>query len=278
MLRAKGLLFVLLFLSSHASAEPEWPQFRGPHGDGTSPATGLPTHWSETENLRWKVPLYGRGRSSPVIAGNRIWLTTARTSEATPQDARARLAGHPDASKVDIARRVVLHLVAFDRAKGTRTAQVELFRVERPDPIHKLNSFATPTPIVDGQSVYCDFGTLGTACVDAATAQVLWKSRLPVDHVLGPASSPVLYEDLLLVVRDGCDAQYVAALCKRTGRVVWKTNQPAIDAASRYEKKAYSTPLLIEVAGHAQLVLAAAQWICAYDPRSGREILARPSR
>jgi len=265
------LLLAAVALPGAAPAE-DWPQFRGPRGDGVSSAAGLPAEWSPTLNVRWKVRTPGRGRSSPVVLGDRIWMTAADETPASPEEVALRLADLPEPGQLYVARRVSLRALCLDRVSGKLLYDVELFGVENPDPIHRLNGYATPTPAVEPGRVYCDFGTYGTACIDAATGRVVWKTRLPAEHVLGPGSSPVLVKDLLVLVRDGCDAQYVAALDKGTGKVLWRTDRPPMQTETRYEKKAYSTPLVVEAGGRVQIVAPGAQWVCSYDPADGREI------
>ena len=134
-----------------------------------------------------------------------------------------------------------------------------------------MNSYATPTPIVEPGRVYCDFGTYNTVCTNSDTGEILWKRRLPVEHQVGPGSSPVLFDDLLVLVRDGCDVQYVIALDKRTGKTIWKTDRPTIDLDNEF-KKAFSTPLLVEHNGHRQMIVPGAKWVVSYDPATGKPI------
>ncbi len=241
-----------------------WPQFRGPRGDGTSTATNVPLTWSETNNLAWKASLPGRGRSSPVVLEDRIWLTTA-----IEQGVQRTRIGPDD---MQTAEHVSLHALCLDRGDGHILWQTMLFDVDKPDPVHWLNSWATPTPVIEPGRLYCDFGTFGTACLDSETGQVIWQTRLPLDHQVGPGSSPVLYRSRLILVRDGRDAQYVTALDKTTGKAVWKTDRPPLQASSPNLKKSFSTPLLIEAAGRTQLVSTGPQWVVAYDPATGSEI------
>ena len=250
--------------AASAAAGDGWPQFRGPAGDGISRSANPPVKWSETSNIAWKVPVEGLGRSSPVILGDRIWLTTAvekglRKTKRGPDEMRE-------------ADHVTLRAACFSAADGKRLWQKTLFEVKKPPVAHWLNSFATPTPVVEPRRVYCDFGAMGTACVDAAGGKVLWTRRLAVDHMVGPGSSPILYKDLLLLVRDGCDLQYVAALDKKTGKVAWKTDRPPLHKARRDMRKAYSTPLIVDAAGRTQMIVPGAQWVVSYDPATGKEI------
>jgi outer membrane protein assembly factor BamB len=247
-----------------ASPDPGWPGFRGPRGDGTSPATNVPLNWSETNDVAWKVPIPGRGRSSPIVLEDRIWVTTALERGVK----RASMYGEDMLA----AEHVTLEAVSLDRPRGNILWRAPLFDVDKPAPIHSLNSWATPTPVIEPGRLYCDFGTFGTACLDAKTGEVLWETRLPVDHQFGPGSSPVLWSNLLLLVRDGRDAQYVAALDKQTGQIVWKTDRPPINADNDYLKKSFITPLLVSSAGRTQLVAPGAHWVVSYDPMSGREL------
>jgi outer membrane protein assembly factor BamB len=246
-----------------AAASSTWPQFRGPLGNGQSPASNVPVRWSETNNLVWKVAVPGRGRSSPVVLGDRVWLTLAVEKGVV----RKRISG----DDMQTAEHVSLEAVCLDGASGQIVWRTKLFAWDHPDPVHWLNSWATPTPVVEPDRLYCDFGTFGTACLDAASGRVIWKTRLPVDHQVGPGSSPVVYLRLLILVRDGRDAQYVTALDKRTGKEVWKTDRPPIAASSGNLKKSFVTPLLVSAAGRMQLLAPGAQWLVSYDPATGRE-------
>lgn len=262
----------LVLAVGQAVASDSWPQFRGPRGDGTAEAPGLPLRWSEKENVVWRVLTVGRGRSSPVVLGDRIWLTTADETLPSPEIHAQKLINHPDRGAVYVGSRVAMGVICLDRASGKSRYLVELFRSDNPDPVHRHNSYATPTPVVEPGRLYCDFGTYGTACLEAETGKVLWKRQLPIEHLVGPASSPVLCGDSLILVRDGTDAQYVTALDKRTGKTVWQTNRPPLAVETGNEKKAFSTPLVIEHQGRKQIVVPGAQWVCSYDPATGREL------
>lgn len=241
-----------------------WPQFRGPTGDGISLAKDLPLTWSPTQNVKWKSPIPGRGHSSPVILGERIWLTTASETNV-----RTFAAG-PDTMQQ--AERVVIGVVCLDRATGSQLYYRELFAVDNPPAVNALNSYATPTPVVEPGRVYCDFGTFGTACLNADSGEVLWKRQLPLDHHQGPGSSPALHKNLLILVRDGTDQQYVAALDKETGTTVWKTDRPPLATPVRVFRKSFSTPLVFDAAGRVQMVVPGAQWFVSYEPETGTEI------
>jgi outer membrane protein assembly factor BamB len=237
-----------LLLISLARAE-DWPQFRGPTGQGHSSETGLPLNWSDTQNVRWKTPVPGRGWSSPVIAGGRVWMTTATTEGITSVLLRTR----------------VLRALAYDAATGKEVVNAEVFSLTDAGAMHAKNSHASPTPIVEGDRVYVHFGAHGTAALDT-NGKVLWKVTLPYDHLHGTGGSPVLYGDLLIYSCDGTDVQFVVALDKKTGAVRWKTPRP------KPGYMAYSTPLVIKVNGADQLVSPSAYRTIAYEPATGKEI------
>lgn len=242
----------------------DWPQFRGPTGDGISTSTQVPLTWSPTQNVKWKSAVPGRGRSSPVLLGERIWLTTA-----TETNVRTFAAG-PD--RMQQAERVVIGVVCLDRATGTQLYYSELFPVDNPPAVNLLNSYATPTPVAESGRLYCDFGTFGTACLDSESGATLWKRQLPLNHHQGPGSSPALYRNLLILVRDGTDQQYVTALDKQTGDTVWKTERPPLRTPVPAFRKSFSTPLVFEAAGRTQMVVPGAQWFVSYEPDTGKEI------
>jgi len=255
------------------SAAADWPQFRGPDGQGHSDAVGLPLSWSETENVVWKVPVEGRGWSSPVILGDQIWMTTALATPATPEEAKRKIDSLGfNVPSSEVAGRVVLKAVCVERDSGRLIHRVALFDVDEPVQICSVNSFASPTPVVEAGRLYCDFGIMGTVCLDTATGKILWKRHLPVEHQVGPGSSPILDGKLLVLVRDGGDEQYVTALDKQTGETEWKTVRPPFDTTTSNYKKAFSTPLVIEQAGERQIIVMGAQWIVSYAPDTGKEL------
>ncbi len=241
----------LLVLVAVAAAGDDWPAFRGPTGDGHAAADAHPpTTWSETQNVRWKTEIHGKGWSSPVVLGRQIWMTTAT------DDGKARFA------------------VCVDRDTGKVVHDIKVFDVPEPEFVHAFNSYASPTPALEPGRVYVHFGSVGTACLDAATGKTLWERRdLRCDHFRGSGSSPILHGDLLIVPFDGFDQQYVVALDKRTGRTVWKTDRntdyPSSDGDWR---KAYATAAVLPGPGREELVVPSSHAAVAYDPATGREL------
>ena len=232
----------VLLLAAPAAEGGDWPEFRGPDGQGHSVETGLPAAWGEDRNVEWKAPVPGRGWSTPVVVDGRIWLTTG-TAEGGG----------------------VLRLLAFDAGSGQETLDVEVFRTEDDSSPNPKNSLASPTPIVDGDRVYVHFGAYGTAAVSTA-GEILWTARFPYVTQHGYGGSPILHDDLLVFNGDGYDVAFVVALDTRTGEVRWK--------ADREEpvSQAYSTPLAIDVDGREQIVSVAAFRASAHDPATGAEL------
>ena len=243
------IVLLLLLVAAPAGAE-DWPQFRGPTGQGHSSERGLPLEWSETRNVVWKTAVAGSGWSSPVVGGGRIWLTSV-TGPRDPGNRREALS---------------LRALAFDVASGREVVNVEVFRLDNPGAMHQKNSRASPTPILDGDRVYVHFGADGTAALDT-TGRILWTTTLPYESQHGNGGSPVLYRDLLIVSCDGNGGEaYVVALDTATGKTRWKTDR------RRPADQAYATPLLIRVGTSDQVVAPGAYRAAAYDPATGKEI------
>lgn len=266
------IVVVVLALASSVLAV-DWPEWRGPGGQGLGQATDLPLEWSETENVVWKTNIPGRGWSSPVIDEGRIWVTTSMMQESSPEERERRLKSITNSQPVTILDQLELRAVCLDQETGEIVHDVSLISEEKPDPIHVQNSYATPTPILDDGKLYCHFGTHGTACVDAATGERLWVNReLHLNHENGPGSSPVLYENLLIFHCDGSDVQYIAALDTTTGNVAWKTDRTGTLHSNPQLRKAYCTPLLAPIGNEVQLLSPGADWVYGYDPATGEEL------
>lgn len=264
---------VMLLLATARNVRSEdWPQFRGPTGQGHATVKDVPLRWSESENIAWKVPIEGRGWSSPVVVGDQVWLTTAIETEGSLEELQQAVerVGAPVPSPY-VAGDVTLKAICVDLASGRLLHDVTLFETDEPVVLNTMNSYASPTPVAEAGRVYCDFGAMGTACVDAATGEILWSRCLPIEHQVGPGSSPILYGDTLILTRDGCDQQYIAALDKNTGRVVWKTPRPPLDTPVMVYRKSFTTPVVFEEDGVEQIVAVGAQWIVSYDPATGKE-------
>ena len=231
----------------------EWPQFRGPVGDGQTTSRNLPLTFTEDQNVVWQVDIPGQGWSSPVVSEGMIWMATA-TDEGKS-----------------------LRAIAVDRKTGALRHNVELFQVAAPEPIHALNSHASPTPVIEDGRVYFFFGMYGAAALDSRTGEVLWKNTdLPHDHGKnGPGSSPILWRDLLILNCDGTVHRYVTALNKKTGKTVWRTersNGADLEGKVGDLKKAYHTPTVIRVNDRDELISMGAFRLGGYDPATGKEL------
>ncbi len=239
-----------LLLGSSAFASDNWTQFRGSTGDGHSDSTGLPVKWSETENIKWKTTIPGEGWSSPVVYGDQIWLTTSLQTGTS------------------------LHAICIDRAGGKIVRDVEVFHVPNPEKKHTFNSYASPTPVIEAGRVYICFGDNGSACLDTATGGTIWENHeLKIDHMNGPGSSPIIFNNLYLLCCDGIDFEYMAALDKATGKLVWKTKRSvSFDGVAPDIRKAYNTPIVIRNEGRDQAISIGAHRIYSYDAMTGREL------
>jgi outer membrane protein assembly factor BamB len=251
-----------------APAADEWPGFRGPAGDGVSPAKNVPTVWSEKENLRWKVEVHGKGWSSPVVSGKQVWVTTCDEIMGDKEPAKK---GAPPANPVSEAR---FFAVCFDRDTGKKLHDIKLRAEEKPAYCHPFNSYASPTPVIEAGKLYAHFGSHGTFCVDCESGKVLWERLdFKCDHFRGAGSSPAVYGDLLYLIFDGADLQYVAALNKKTGETVWKADRKIKYSNDNGDyKKAYATPALHTLDGRAMLVCPSAECTIGYDPKTGEEL------
>lgn len=248
------LALVLSTLPLHA----QWPQFRGPDGNGHSASPDLPLTWAEGKNVRWKTAVHGRAWSSPVILGSQIWMTTAT------EDGRE------------------LFAVALDRDSGKIVFDLKLFQIATPQYAHPFNTYASPTPVIEPGRVYVTFGSPGTAAIDTKTGKVLWERRdFECNHFRGAGSSPVLFGDLLLMHFDGSDHQFVVALDKHTGKTVWRTprsvdfqdlNPDGKPKADGDFRKAFATPQIVTVDGRQVMVSLGSKGVYGYDPRTGAEL------
>jgi outer membrane protein assembly factor BamB len=256
---------LILTVAGPLVARADWPEFRGPMGDGhvslasdPKPA-GLPLHWSETNNVKWKTEIPYVGWSTPVVMDGQVWLTTA-----TPD-------GHE------------FFVICVDAGSGKILSDQKVFQCETPEPLgNNVNCYATPSPVIEHGRVYVHFGSYGTACLDTAAQKVLWlRNDLPCRHYRGPSSSPILFHNLLILTFDGVNLQYVAALDKETGRTVWKTDRsiawndqdvPGQMAKDGDLRKAHSTPLLAAVGDKFQMLSVGAKAAYGYDPLTGREL------
>lgn len=264
--------------AARAEPLPAWPQWRGPDGQGHAPlARGLARRFGEQERVAWKTALPGKGWSSPVLGDGRLWLTTAVETPLSESEKAERLAAVDNASSLQVSGPVSLRAVCIDAESGRIIHDVELFRPSQPDPIHALNSYASPSPVLDGTRLHCHFGANGTACLDAATGAVLWThTGQAIKHENGAGGTPVVWRDRLIFDCDGSDVQYVAALDTATGDLAWRTDRSGERNPEPQLKKAYGSPIVTEVDGRPILLSTGADWLYAYDPADGRELWKQP--
>ncbi len=257
------------------SAE-DWPEFRGPTGDGIATAENIPDKIDENTNLVWKTNLPGRGWSSPVFDGSYIWVTAAE--EIFPgEEERIKIleAQGTDAKKfkmLQVAKKIELSAIQIDFESGEVLKTLPLITIDNPQTIHALNSFASPTPVLKDGKLYAHFGAFGTFCIDTASGKVDWERKIELEHGVGPGSSPVAYADKLILICDGVDRQFVTALETKTGETAWLTDRPGMRAAKGDQKKSYNTPVLVESGGNPQIICMGAQWLVSYAPETGEEI------
>jgi outer membrane protein assembly factor BamB len=271
------LLFpFFLCVTAITQAGDSWPGFRGPTGDGHSDTGNLPISWGEEDakNILWKTKIHGKAWSSPVVLGNRVWLTTADEllpEEGSPAKSAAKGKGGPPANPV---KEVTFFAVCVDRSSGKIVHNIELGSEKNPAFCHPFNSYASSTPYLEKGRLYAHFGSHGTWCIDTDTGKILWERRdLKCNHFRGPGSSAVVYGDLLFLIFDGSDLQYVTALDKTTGKTVWKTDREIKYSTDNGDfKKAYATPAFFEIGGKTQMICPSAECTIAYDPKTGSEL------
>lgn len=226
----------------------DWPQFRGPEGQGHADEK-LVTRWSGSDNVLWKVDVPGTGWSSPVIVDGKVYLTSAVA--------------------IKDSKDLSLRALCLSAKDGKVVWDVEVFRQDAKAPaIHRKNSHASPTPIVEGDRLYVHFGHQGTACLDLA-GKVKWRnSELRYAPVHGNGGSPALVDGLLVFSTDGAAIRRLYALDVKDGQVKWK-----VDRSGRAGKQfSFSTPLVITVGGKKQIVSPGSDMVGAYDPATGEEI------
>jgi outer membrane protein assembly factor BamB len=244
------LAAIILFAVPAVSQQVSWTRFRGNNGSGLAETENIPLKWDESA-IKWKKVIHDKGHSSPVVFDNQIWLTTAK-----------------DDGKE-------LYAVCLDFKTGDIIYDIKVFTPDDTEEKHQLNTFATPTPCIEKGFVYVHYGNAGTACINTANGRIVWKnSDFKCKFVQGAASSPVLYKNLVILHYEGVDVRFLVALDKSNGKLVWKSDRPAEPYKPLPEigRKAYITPLIINVKGHDLLISDGSALCIAYDPGSGKEI------
>ncbi|HXC70440.1 MAG TPA: PQQ-binding-like beta-propeller repeat protein [Pyrinomonadaceae bacterium] len=260
----------LSFVARTVSAG-NWPQWRGPEGSGISNEKNLPSEWSPTKNIKWKTPIEGRSHSSPIVWGNRIFLTTAVEGAEVPgaKAVKHQIDGkdfiHPDS--VGANKKHTFKVMALDRDSGKLVWQQTAWEGTPYDDRHRKSSYAASTPATDGKMVYAFFGTEGLYAYDFK-GKLVWKAQLGNIGTLGmgAATSPILYDNFVIVQADeeNATASFIIALDKKTGKEVWKT--------PRKIQVSWCTPLLVRTATRTELITSGTENVIAYDPATGKEL------
>jgi outer membrane protein assembly factor BamB len=305
MKRALGLSLVCCFFLTfdvdvpRAGPDDNWPQWRGPDGLGISAATTYVEEWAPDRNIAWKAAVPGRGHSSPIVWGDRVFLTTSIEGGPAPEGHRPPI--HPDFShnpgylhpdSVGSNRLYTLKVLAFDAKSGRQVWDHTPYDGVMFDDRHRKNTYASPTMVTDGTLVYAFFESAGLFAYDF-TGKLVWNVSLGgiAKAGLGPGTSPILFENLIILQCDqemgkgsfartldhatGKEAwqqlpnvSYIVALDKKTGQEVWR--QP------RTTRRSWATPLLVSARSRVELVTSGGERITAYDPRSGGELWHAP--
>jgi outer membrane protein assembly factor BamB len=243
---------IILFhvVTDAASQDKNWTHFRGSHLNGIAVTGGVPVSWNDS-NFKWKTEIHGKGHSSPVIFDDQIWVTTATLDGKE------------------------LYAVCADYQTGRILYDIKVFASDDVINKHGINTYASPTPCIEEGFVYVHYGSLGTACIRTSDGTVIWKrTDLKCNHVQGPGASPILYKNLLILHYEGTDVRYIVALDKETGKQLWRTDRPEepYNSLANIGKKAYVTPLILNVKGKDLLISNGSAVCCAYDPLTGKEI------
>ena len=275
-----SVLFVCLLLLCGSSApliagpaaETNWPQWRGPGGSGVSQEKNLPDDWSNTKNVQWKTEIPGRGHSSPIIWGTKLFLTTSIEGPIVPgakavtHIRRGQEYRHPDSVGGDHS--YTLRILCLDRETGKILWEKTAYEGTVHDDRHRKNTFASATPVTDGKYVWTLFDAVGVYCYDFA-GKLVWKASLGkiAKMGMGNGMSPVLYENLLILQcdqEDGGPDSFIVALDKLTGKEVWR--------AARTQRKTWATPVLVRTQQRTELIASGAESTVSYDPATGKEL------
>ena len=260
----KYYFYLFQILLSIGYAEPtlkdQWPEFRGPNGNGIVVGKrGLPTIWSEEKNIAWKTKIDGKAWSSPVVWDDQIWITNSSADGK------------------------LMEGICINKKDGKIKYRLSLFKNETVEPLgNNVNSYGSPSPVIEKDAVYIHFGSYGTTAIDTNSGKEIWKRRdLECRHFRGPGSSPIIFQDMLILTMDGVDFQYVIALDKKTGKTKWKTERSTEwddvepDGKIRGDgdlRKAYTTPTFLKVSGKTIMISPGAKSCFAYNPINGKEL------
>jgi len=247
-----------------AGSQNTWPQWRGPLANGVAPRANPPIHWSETNNIRWKILLPGKGHSSPIVSGDWVFVLSAVPTGSAQKPVFDDAPGVHDS--VPVTHRHQFLAIAINRRDGKVSWQ-KVLREEWPhEGGHETGSLASNSPVTDGESLYVFFGSRGLYCLDL-NGQLKWQSDLGRMHTLhahGEGSSPVLSGNTLIICWDHEAGSFLYALDKRTGKILWKV--------PRDEKTSWSTPLVVQYEGKSQVIVSATKRVRGYDLATGAQL------
>lgn len=249
---------------SMADAELNWPAWRGPLATGVAPHANPPVEWSDKKNIRWKTALPGRGHSTPIVWGERIFLTTAIPfGEPTRPGLPERPGAHDN---LPLTYQHEFAVLAVSRRDGSIVWRKTVHKELPHEAGHVTGSLASASPVTDGEMVFAFFGSRGLYCLDTA-GKMVWQKQLGVMHSKhghGEGCSPVLVGNTLIVNWDHEDGSFVAAFDKRTGNQVWKV--------ARAEDTSWATPIVVDQGGKPQVIISGTNRIRGYDPANGSVI------
>jgi outer membrane protein assembly factor BamB len=248
-MRPRLLIGIVLLSCETVRAAGDWPGWRGPTGDGISAETGLPTEWNREKNVRWRVPLPDRGNSTPIVSGNRVFITQA------------------------VEKQGWRGLLCFDRKDGKILWKTGVTYTEK-EPTHGTNPYCSASPVSDGERVVASYGSAGLYCYDM-NGQDLWHRDFgPQLHIWGNAASPVIYNDLCFQNVGPGERTFLVALDKKTGRTVWRHDEfgGEFGTSNKDWTGSWTTPLVIHVAGRDELIMSFPRRVVAFDPKTGKEL------
>ena len=266
-----GLTVISAIASQPVGFEKNWHHWRGPHATGVAVDAQPPTTWSETENIRWKVAIPGTGHASPIIWEDKIFIQTAIKGKASKVESEESDDGNPFSGFFNqrrgrgaIENAYRFDLIAINRNDGRILWQKTLRELNPHEGTHQDATFASNSPVTDGEFIYAYFGSRGLYCVDMM-GNVKWEKdvgQMFKRNTFGEGSSPALYGDTLVIVQDHEGDSFITALDKRTGDVLWKTD--------RDERTTWFSPIIVEHNGKAQVITTGTNRVRSYDLETGK--------
>ena len=256
--------FAALFLVAAPAAADDWPNWRGPGNQGHAAARNVPLQWGKQENVRWRVELPDIGNSTPVVWGDRVFVTQATDKTVWP----------PKGGNGGVASAESRALLCFRRSDGKRLWEAKVAYKE-PESTHPTNPFCSASPVTDGERVVVSHGSAGLFCYDLDGKELWRKDTGKQEHIWGNAASPVLYKDLCVLWVGPGENQVLLAVNKTNGQTVWEHKEPggaSGTGGSREWRGSWSTPLVARVNGRDELILGVPRKLKAFDPATGKEL------